>query len=61
MDKLLVNNIIISNLKPIKNTFKNKNNKFSAKGYIGNNKVKIYEVFDQNFYLVVISQVNPFL
>ncbi len=48
MDKLIVNNITINNLKPTKNTFKNKNNKFSAKGYIGNNKVKIYEVFDQN-------------
>jgi len=48
MDKLVVNNITINNLKPTKNTFKNKNNKFSAKGHIGNNKVKIYEVFDQN-------------
>lgn len=48
IDKLVVNNITIKNLKPIKKSFKNKNNKFSIKGYIGSKCVKIYEVFDIN-------------
>ena len=48
MDKLVINDLTINNLSPIKKKFKNKNNKFSAKGYIGAKRVKIYEVFDEN-------------
>lgn len=48
IDKLIINNIIINNLKPIKKLFKNKNDKFSAEGYIDEKRVKIYEIFDKN-------------
>ena len=48
LDKIIVNNLIINKLKPTKSEFINKNNKFSAKGYYNNTKVKIYEVFDPN-------------
>ena len=47
-DNFTVQNIKINNLKPIRKNFKNKNNKFSAKGLFGNKQVKIYEVFDRN-------------
>ena len=47
-DKIVINNFTIEKLKPIREGFKNKNNKFSAKGYYNNLKVKIYEVFDRN-------------
>ncbi len=45
--KISVGNTTIENIEPIRNSFKNKNNKFSAKGYILQNKVKIFEVFDK--------------
>ena len=47
LDKIIVNKIVIDQLKPLRKGFKNKNNKFSAQGYYKNTKVKIYEVFDQ--------------
>ena len=48
MNEIIINNVIINNLKPTKKNFLNKNKKFSAKGYFGDLKVKVYEVFDQN-------------
>ena len=37
--KINVGKVIIQNIKPIRNSFKNKNNKFSAKkGYISQKK-----------------------
>jgi serine/threonine protein kinase len=47
ISKIIVNNKLISNLKPIRNSFKNTNNKFSAKGLFNGRKVKIYEIFDK--------------
>ena len=47
-DKIVINNFTIEKLKPIREGFKNKNNKFSAKGYCKDVKVKVYEVFDEN-------------
>ena len=47
-DKIIVNNVTVYNLKPIRKNFKNKNNNYSAKGYYGNIKVKVYEIFDPN-------------
>lgn len=47
-NSIVINNIKITDLKPLKKSFINKNNKFSAKGFVKNIKVKIYEVFDQN-------------
>jgi len=48
VNKLDINKITINNLEPVKNSFKNKNDKFSAKGFFGLKKVKIFEVFDKN-------------
>jgi serine/threonine protein kinase len=48
INKIQINKIIISKLEPVKNSFKNKNDKFSAKGFWGEKKVKIFEVFDKN-------------
>ena len=48
INKITVNNIEINNLEPTKENFINKNKKFSAKGYLKNIRVKVYEVFDQN-------------
>ena len=47
-DKITINEIVIDRLKPLREGFKNKNNKLSAQGYYKNIKVKIYEVFDHN-------------
>ena len=47
-DNIVINNFTIEKLKPIREGFKNKNNKFSAKGYCKDVKVKVYEVFDEN-------------
>ena len=47
-DKIIINDIIVDQLKPLRKGFKNKNNKFSAKGYYKDKRVKIYEVFDSN-------------
>ena len=47
-NNIKINNKELINLKPLKKNFTNKNNKFSAKGYIQNTKVKIYEVFSEN-------------
>lgn len=47
-DKITINEIVIDQLKPLREGFKNKNNKLSAQGYYKNIKVKIYEVFDHN-------------
>ena len=47
-DKITINNITVEKLRPIREGFKNKNNKFSAKGYYQDTKVKIYEVFDSS-------------
>ena len=47
-NNIKINDKELINLKPLKKNFTNKNNKFSAKGYIQNTKVKIYEVFSQN-------------
>ena len=44
ISKLNINGVEIIDLKPLK--IKNKNQKFSAKGYLNNKLVKIYEVFD---------------
>ena len=46
MSELKIKNFIIKDLKPIRKNFKNKNNKFSAQGYLDTKKVKIYEIFD---------------
>lgn len=46
--KIIINDVAVNNLNPLKNSFKNKNNKFSARGFIGSKKVKIFEVFDKN-------------
>ena len=56
--KIIINDIVVDNLEPIRNSFKNKNNKFSARGFIGLKKVKIFEVFDKNqgFLLEFISK-----
>lgn len=48
LDKIVINNITIRNLEPTKKNFINKNFKFSAKGYLNDKKVKIFEVFDKN-------------
>lgn len=48
LDKIFINNITIKNLEPTKKNFINKNSKFSAKGYLNDKKVKIFEVFDKN-------------
>jgi hypothetical protein len=48
IDKIIINKISVNHLKPTKKKFRNKNNKFSAQGYYGNEKVKVYEVFDKN-------------
>ena len=48
LDQLIINNFIIKNLQPIKKNFINKNHKFSAKGYLEEKKVKVFEVFDKN-------------
>ena len=45
--KLTVKNITITNLKPLRKNFRNKNNNFSAHGIFKEKKVKIYEVFDK--------------
>ena len=45
--KFTIKNTTITNLKPLRNNFKNKNNKFSAQGIFKENKVKIYQVFDK--------------
>lgn len=45
---IVVDGIKVTNLKPVKKKFLNKNSKFSAKGYHKNIQVKIYEVFDKN-------------
>ena len=47
-DKVVIKEQPFEKLKPIKERFKNKNDKFSAQGYYKNKKVKIYEVFDKN-------------
>tara|TARA_B100000989_G_scaffold298980_1_gene291604 strand:+ start:1522 stop:2241 length:720 start_codon:yes stop_codon:yes gene_type:complete len=47
-NNIKINDKELINLKPLKKNFTNKNNKFSAKGYIQNTKVKIYEVFSEN-------------
>ena len=47
-DKVVIKDQTFEKLKPIKERFKNKNNKFSAQGYYKDKKVKIYEVFDKN-------------
>lgn len=47
-NSIIINHKKITNLKPLKKNFTNKNKKFSAKGYIVDTKVKIYEVFDRN-------------
>ena len=47
-EKVVINKQTFEKLKPIKERFKNKNNKFSAQGYYENKKIKIYEVFDKN-------------
>jgi len=46
-DQIIIDGAVIESLKPIKKSFKNKNNKFSAQGYYKNKRVKIYEVFDK--------------
>ncbi len=48
LDKIVINNITIRNLEPTKKNFINKNFKFSAKGYLNDKKVKIFEVLDKN-------------
>tara|TARA_B100001057_G_scaffold170632_1_gene171431 strand:+ start:700 stop:1347 length:648 start_codon:yes stop_codon:yes gene_type:complete len=47
-DKIIIKNLTFENLKPIREGFRNKNNKFSAQGYYKDTKVKVYEVFDKN-------------
>ena len=47
-DKVVIKDQTFEKLKPIKERFKNKNNKFSAQGYYKDKRVKIYEVFDRN-------------
>ncbi len=47
-DRIVIKNFTFDKLNPIRNNFKNKNNKFSAQGFYKNQKVKIYEVFDKN-------------
>lgn len=47
-DKVVIKDQTFEKLKPIKERFENKNNKFSAQGYYKDKKVKIYEVFDKN-------------
>ena len=44
---LQIDNIIVSNLQPTKKDFFNKSDKLSAQGYVGLQKVKIYETFDK--------------
>ena len=46
--KVIIKKKTFEKLKPIKEKFKNKNNKFSAQGYHENKKVKIYELFDES-------------
>ena len=48
MEEIIINNIKVNCLKPTKQNFINKNNKFSAKGYYNDVKVKVFEVFDQD-------------
>ena len=47
-NQIIIDNIQVDNLEPLKNKFINKNNKFSAKGYYKDIKVKVFETFDQN-------------
>jgi len=47
-DKIIIKNLTFENLKPIREGFRNKNNKFSAQGNYKDTKVKVYEVFDKN-------------
>ena len=47
-EKIIIKNLTFENLKPIREGFKNKNNKFSAQGNYNDTKVKVYEVFDKN-------------
>ena len=47
MEEIIINNIKVNCLEPTKQNFTNKNNKFSAKGYYNEVKVKVFEVFDQ--------------
>ena len=46
--KIIINNIKIESLKPIRDKFKNKNDNLSAKGYFKDIKIKVYETFDKN-------------
>jgi hypothetical protein len=46
--EIIINNIKIEHLEPVKNKFKNKNNKLSARGYFKDIKIKVYETFDKN-------------
>ena len=46
--KMIINNLTFEGLKPLRSSFKNKNNKFSAWGFLDKKKIKIYEVFDKN-------------
>ena len=48
ISQISINNKLITNIKPIRHSFNNKNNKFSAIGFFKDKKVKIYEVFDKN-------------
>lgn len=47
ISQISINNKLITNIKPIRHSFNNKNNKISAKGFIEGRKVKIYEIFDK--------------
>ena len=47
-ENIIIKNLTFENLKPIREGFKNKNNKFSAQGNYNDTKVKVYEVFDKN-------------
>lgn len=46
--KMIINGLTFEGLKPIRRSFRNKNNKFSALGFLDKKKIKIYEVFDKN-------------
>ena len=45
---MIINGLTFEGLKPIRRSFRNKNNKFSALGFLDKKKIKIYEVFDKN-------------
>jgi serine/threonine protein kinase len=47
-DNIVIKNLTFENLIPIREGFKNKNNKFSAKGNYKDIKVKVYEAFDKD-------------